>query len=89
MPAEVRDMTEFKPFADGTASLEVGGLTIENGGERIAVYGSLDIGRDAAGLDAARRLRDVLDAAVRSLEAAPLGERAVAEAPVRVGNPFG
>ena len=82
---------EFTPFADGAASLVLGGLTVENGVERVALYGSLDLARDAAGLALARRLKAVVDAAVLALEGDPdLPERAPApREPKRVKNPFG
>ncbi len=34
------------PFADDAASVSIGKLTIENGTDRVALYGSLDITRD-------------------------------------------
>ena len=63
-------MAVFDPFADDAASLDIGRLTVENGRDRIALYGSLDLTRDQAGLTLARALKAVLDAAVRHLEAA-------------------
>lgn len=60
---------EFDPFADNAASLTFGGLTIENGADRVAVYGTLDLTRDRAGLELAKRLKAILDAAVARLEA--------------------
>ena len=34
------------PFADDAASVSIGKLTVENGTDRVALYGSLDITRD-------------------------------------------
>jgi hypothetical protein len=81
-------MSEFKPFADDTASVSIGGLTVENGTERLALYGSLDVARDDSGLAALRRLRRIVDEAVAVLEAGPR-DGAGPDAPtVEVGNPF-
>ncbi len=81
----------FEPFADDASVRSIGGLSLENGTERIALHGSLDITRDRAGLEAARRLRDTAEAIVRTLEGGDLPER-VAEAPEaaprEVKNPF-
>ncbi|MCJ2044389.1 hypothetical protein MKK58_07545 [Methylobacterium sp. J-078] len=80
----------FAPFADDAAVQTIGGLSIENGTDRIALHGSLDITRDKAGLDRARALAATLAAIVAALEGEPLPD-AVAEA-VRpaetVKNPF-
>ena len=62
-------MTELKPFADDSAAIEVGDLKLENGRDRIACYGSLDLTRDKAGLALARQLHAVLAAVVQALEA--------------------
>ena len=86
MPAPI-----FNPFADDAASLSLGGLTLENGQECVALYGQLDLTRDKAGLKLARELKAVLDAAVRHLEAAhDLPDRVPAPEPTKtVKNPFG
>jgi hypothetical protein len=62
-------MPELKPFADDSAAIEIGDLKLENGRDRIACYGSLDLTRDKAGLDLAKRLQAVLAATVQVLEA--------------------
>lgn len=81
----------FEPFADDASVRSLGGLSIENGMDRIAVHGSLDITRDRAGLDAARKLRETFEAITRALEGQDLPEQ-VAEAPEaaprEVKNPF-
>jgi hypothetical protein len=84
-------MKTLKPFADDRASTTVGGLTIENGRDRVALYGSLDITRDKAGLEAARALKALLDATVTALEGdGALPETAKPPRPTRtVKNPFG
>ena len=80
----------FSPYADDAASLSLGGLTVENGTERVALYGQIDLTRDKAGLKLARELKAVLDAAVRHLEAAhDLPEQVPPPEPTKtVKNPF-
>lgn len=81
----------FTPFADEAGVRSVGALSFENGTDRIAVHGSLDITRDEAGLDRARQLKRTLDAIVKALEAADLPEaitQAPDVAPKSVRNPF-
>ena len=82
----------FKPFTDDASVLTIGGLTVENGTDRVSLSGSLDLARDRQGLDHARALRAALDAIITALEvdkALP----AKASAPVRAKttkapNPF-
>lgn len=62
-------MPDMKPFADDSAAIEVGDLKLENGRDRIACYGSLDLTRDKAGLALAQRLQAVLASVVQVLEA--------------------
>jgi len=62
-------MTTLKPFADDAASISIGELTIENGTDRIALYGSLDLARDKQGLAHARAMAALLDQAIQLLEA--------------------
>ena len=83
-------MTKFTPFADDTASVSIARLTIENGIERIALYGSLDLTRDRQGLEHARALKAILDQAVQVLETQPDLPEALpaAAAPRSVANPF-
>ncbi len=62
-------MTTLKPFADDAASTSIGKLTIENGLDRIALYGSLDLTRDKQGLAHARALAALLDQVIKLMEA--------------------
>lgn len=62
-------MPDMKPFADDSAAMEVGDLKLENGRDRIACYGSLDLTRDKAGLALARQLHTLMAAVVQALEA--------------------
>ncbi len=84
-------MTKMKPFADDAASISIGELTVENGTDRIALYGSLNLTRDKQGLAHARALKALLDQAVQLLE----GDKSLPDAvppPVAaktVANPFG
>ncbi|MDF2599957.1 MAG: protein of unassigned function [Methylobacterium brachiatum] len=81
----------FEPFADDAAVRNIGALSFENGTDRIALHGSLDLTKDKAGLAQARLLQATLDAIVKALEAGDLPE-AVADAPDAaprsVANPF-
>lgn len=80
----------FAPFADDAAVQTIGGLSLENGTDRIALHGSLDLTRDRPGLDRARALAATLAAIVAVLESEALPE-AVAEATrpgTSVKNPF-
>ena len=82
-------MTTLIPFADDAASVSIGKLTIENGTDRLALYGSLDITRDRHGLAQARVLQAVLDQAVRVLEAEKDLPSELAPVAVKtVKNPF-
>ena len=83
-------MTTLKPFADDAASVSIGELTIENGTDRIALYGSVDLTRDKQGLAHARALAALLDEAIRLLEADTSLPDAVPPpvAPKTVKNPF-
>ncbi len=62
-------MPELKPFADDSAAIEVGDLKFENGRDRIACYGSLDLTRDKAGLALAHQLQAMLASVIQALEA--------------------
>lgn len=61
-------MPDLKPFADDSAALDIGDLKFENGRDRIACYGSLDVTRDRAGLALARQLQALITAMVHALE---------------------
>lgn len=82
----------FDPYADEAATMCLGGLTVENRLDRVSLHGSLDLTRDRAGLEHARRLRELLDAAVAVLErdgeALP-AQVATGEGTDTVRNPFG
>ncbi|WP_414476398.1 hypothetical protein [Microvirga sp. M2] len=60
-------MTKFQPFADDSASLRINDLTVENGTDKVSIYGSLDLTRDKEGLQKARALKGLADAVVKAL----------------------
>ncbi len=64
-------MTTLKPFANETDSIAIDELTIENRIDQLELYGSLSITRDQAGLERARQLKAVLDAAIAELQSVP------------------
>ena len=81
----------FVPFGDGTQSVSLDGLTLENASDRVSLYGRLEIRVDQAGLEAARLLKAQMEAIIAVLEArsdlppvAPEGGHAHP-----VANPFG
>ncbi|NEU14784.1 hypothetical protein G3T14_22170 [Methylobacterium sp. BTF04] len=80
----------FRPFADDATAQTIGGLTIENGTCRIALYGSLDLTRDAAGLRRALVLQAAITAIVAALAAEPLPDALseTKQAVETVKNPF-
>lgn len=82
-------MTQLKPFAEDATSISIGELTIENGTDRIALYGSLDLARDKQGLTHARALAALLEQAIQTLEAdTSLPDAVPPIAPKTVRNPF-
>ena len=84
-------MTKLVPFTDDDASTSISGLTIENGTDRVAMYGSLDITRDKLGLANARALEALVTAAIRYLELAKDLPDVLPQPPPpkHVANPFG
>ncbi len=59
---------EFKPFQNHTQSIAIDELTIENQGERISIYGSLQIHQDQHSLEHAKTLLRILEQTVATLE---------------------
>jgi hypothetical protein len=81
----------FEPFADDATVRSIGALSFENGKDRIAVHGSIDLTRDKAGLAQARHLRETLAEIVKALETGDLPEPVADSpdaAPTSVRNPF-
>ena len=82
-------MTPLKPLADDATSISIGKLTVENGTDTVSLYGSLDINRDQQGLAEAKRLKELVDRIVETLEAGSLPAAAPAAAVAKtVRNPF-
>ena len=83
-------MVKLVPFADDTASIGIGELTVENGTNCVSLGGSLDITRDKQGLAHARALQALLTQIVGHLEADKNLLDAVPPpaAAKTVGNPF-
>jgi hypothetical protein len=81
---------KFQPFTDDSASVSIGEFTVENGTDKIALYGSLDVTRDKKGLKQAKALKAAVDAIVRALEQNKElpDESGPTEAPQQVKNPF-
>lgn len=78
----------FQAFKDNSASLDIGGLTLENNEERVSIYGSLNIGRDQQGLQQAKQLQGILAEMVNYLEQQDLPAQIETFTPKAVKNPF-
>ena len=63
---------DFKPFQNHTQSIAIDELTIENQGERLSIYGSLQIHQDQHGLAHAKALLTILKQTVATLESQTL-----------------
>lgn len=79
------------PFAEDASSVGIGALTVENGTDRVSLYGSDTLSQDAAGLDTVRQMRSLATAtlcALKSVDALP-DKVAVTNSVDTVVNPFG
>lgn len=86
-PANAR----FLPFANDADALTLGELNVENHADHVAIFGNLELRRDAEGLRQARALKAVIDAVVTALSTADLPEHAeIASGTTarQVKNPF-
>jgi hypothetical protein len=82
-------MSNFKPFKNEEESLTIDDLTIENRLDRVSLYGSVQLTRDKTGLQHARQLKEVVDAAIAALEAEKnLPEHIAVKPTEKVDNPF-
>ncbi|WP_019939884.1 hypothetical protein [Bordetella sp. FB-8] len=81
---------KIHPFANESDALSLGGITIENHTDRIAVFGDATVSRDKAGLRLAKDLAEVINAVVSSLEADKMLPDAIApdQAPTGKRDPF-
>lgn len=59
----------FKPYENGSESHAIHDLTLENGEDRINLYGNLQLTKDQAGLQAAKALQQFINQVVSALEA--------------------
>lgn len=78
----------FKAFEDSIASLDIGGLTLENNEDRVSIYGSLNIGRDRQGLAQVKQLQTIINDMVQTLEQQNLPAQIETFEAKRVKNPF-
>lgn len=84
-------MVALHPFADDSASISIGELTVENGQDCVALYGNLNLTRDKKGLAHARALLTLAQDTVKVLEATHDLPDALPppKKPGTVENPFG
>ncbi|MBB5191479.1 hypothetical protein HNQ50_002209 [Silvimonas terrae] len=80
--------TSFTPYANEADVLEIGGLTLENRLDHVSVYGSLDLTRDQAGLNAALTLQAALNQIVTTLQSATLPQHIAPPRISETDNPF-
>lgn len=79
----------FKAFENGTESHSIHDLTLENGEDRINIYGNLQIAKDQDGLQAAKILQTYLNDIVKALEQeTDLPEKMNTETEGEIENPF-
>ena len=82
-------MAKLQAFQNEADSITIGELTIENRLDQLELYGSLAITRDKAGLQLALELKELVDGAVRHLQAAADLPDAITPNPTdSVDNPF-
>jgi len=83
-------MMDFSPFRNESDAITLGDLKIENREDRVAIYGTLAITRDRAGLAGAKMLKNIIECVIKELEGThDLPVRvAAAETPAKVKNPF-
>jgi len=82
-------MTHFKPYANESDVIHIGGLEIENRTDRLSLTGDVVLTRDQAGLALAKELKALLDQVVSGLEAEQPLPKKVTLKPVQiVKNPF-
>ena len=62
---------EFKPFANESDVVRIGGLEIENRVDHLTLTGDLVLGRDRCGLALARELHALLGRAIAAMESDP------------------
>lgn len=78
----------FQAFKDDTASVDIGDLTFENNDQRVAIFGSINIGLDQQGLAQAKQLQTIINEMVSYLEQQTLPEKIETFEAKVVKNPF-
>lgn len=78
----------FKPLANESDCLQIGGITVENRVDRVSIFGSVDITRDKEGLSVARELKSILDLTLAELEKSELPDKIKLTPAKTVKNPF-
>ncbi len=78
----------FKPFANESDVLQLGGMTIENRVDRVSLHGDIDLTQDKAGLALAKELQALLASVIKQLESTPLPDLLPPPAVGTVPNPF-
>lgn len=82
-------MATLQPFRNEADAIMIGELNVENRMDQLELYGSLSITRDQAGLQLALEMKELIDAAVAYLQAAPDLPAAIERKPTdSVDNPF-
>ncbi len=82
-------MATLQPFQNEADAIMIGELNVENRMDQLEIYGSLSITRDQAGLQLALEMKELIDAAVAHLQAAPDLPAAIENKPTdSVDNPF-
>lgn len=82
-------MSTFKPYQNEADSITLDELTIENRLDKISVYGSIELTKDKNGLQYAKQLKELIDAAVAALEAEKNLPDCITIKPTeKVDNPF-
>ncbi|MCF9034139.1 hypothetical protein [Acinetobacter nectaris] len=78
----------FKPFENDESS-SIYDLTLENGSDRVNIYGNLQLTKDQEGLKAAKVLQSLLNELVATLEKEKdLPEKIKIEDAKEIENPF-
>jgi hypothetical protein len=83
-----RKTKRIKPFANESDSLSIGGLTIENRVDRIALYGSVDITLDSEGQVFAESLKTLFDDILIAMQDRHLPPKISTNPTDTIPNPF-
>lgn len=80
---------EFKPYANESDVLRIGGLEVENRIDRVSLTGDVVLTKDQLGLAMAKELQSLIGRIVKALEAEKqLPESVELKAVMSVKNPF-